>query len=199
MKTIKLSETMNLLYGEDEAKKVYARCEETDPWFNQHVQQFVYDCLWKLEPLSLSEKSMVTVACLAVSNREAQLQIHLKGCLNLGSSKTQMGELFDYLLKQGHISAIPASLSTLSETSAADTDLFSLSAWNKALLDVVCHATLGDNDKTQKCFEQILQSEVLPEEYIKGVLRHILSYAGCPCTMNGFAVLKQVTTKPALQ
>ena len=194
-----LSKMMNLLYGEAEAERVYDRLEEVDPWFNQHVQQFIYDAIWTLEPLSLPEKSMVTVVCLATLNRKEQLQIHLKGCFNLGCSKEKINGLFDYLLQQGYITSTADSLRVLADTlsiskivSEASTDSFNLSARNKALVDVACLAALGNNDTTKKYFAKTLQSEVLPEEYIRGILRQIMPYAGCPCTMNGFALLKEI-------
>lgn len=34
---INLSKMMTLLYGETEAERVYYRCEEIDPWFNQYI------------------------------------------------------------------------------------------------------------------------------------------------------------------
>lgn len=195
-----LSKMMNLLYGEAEAKRVYDRCEEVDPWFNQYVQQFIYDVIWTLEPLSLPEKSMVTVVCLATLGKKEQLHIHLKGCFNLGCNKEQINNLFDYLLQQGYITSTAASLRVLAETQLisqivpeASSDSFKLSARNKALVDVACHAALGNNDTTKKCFEKILRSEILPQEYISGTLRQIMPYAGCPCTMTGFALLKEIT------
>lgn len=194
-----LSKMMNLLYGEAEAERVYDRLEEVDPWFNQYVQQSIYDSIWTLKPLSLSEKSMVTVVCLATLGKQEQLHIHLKGCFNLGCSKKQINELFDYLLQQGYITATAASLRVLAEANLvsktmpeASTDSFKLSTKNKALIDVACHAALGNNDTTKKYFEKILQSEILSEEYIRGILRQIMPYTGCPCTMNGFALLKEI-------
>lgn len=193
-----LSKMMTLLYGEAEAERVYDRLEEVDPWFNQHVQQFIYDAIWTLEPLSLPEKSMVTVVCLAILDKKEQLQIHLKGCFNLGCSKEQINGLFDYLLQQGYITSTAGSLRVLAETQPtknmpeASIDSFNLSARNKALVDIACLAALGNNDTTKKYFEKTLHSGVLSEEYIRGILRQIMPYAGCPCTMNGFALLKEI-------
>lgn len=197
----KLSETLTQLYGE-KAQAVADRCTEVDPWFGQYVQRVIYDEIWTLPPLSLPEKSMITVVCLATLNKEEQLHIHLQGYLNLGGTKQQIDHIFDYLLQHRYIAKNAASLTVLQTMQIADSATtlaeLDLSAKNKALIDVACHATLGNNANTKACLQTVLKENRLAEDYIRGVLRQIMIYAGCPAAMNSFALLTEIKADQAI-
>ncbi len=192
----RISEMMLQLYGADEAKIVAARCAELDPWFGQYVQDTVCDIIWQLPPLNLFEKSLATIVALSTLQKEEQLQIHIKGFYNLGGSFSDLEAVFAYLLQQGYVESTQLLLNVLdrvqhSEKSAKSQHAI-LDAKNKALIDLTSVITLGNNEVTKKLLEHLLQEKTLTEEEIRGVLRHATIYCGCPCAMNGFAMLKLV-------
>ncbi len=195
-----ISAMVSTLYGEEEAQKVSARCHDIDPWFNHYVQTFVYDVLWQLPPLSLLEKSMTTLIALTTLNKEEQLTIHLKGFFHVGGTVKQFLDILNYMQNSQYIRNVDPALTILKSGITTEEIVWApttensslLTSRDRALIDVGCVATLGDNSATQLRFSTILENNLLSKEDIGGVLRHIMVYTGCPCTMNGFAVLNEI-------
>jgi alkylhydroperoxidase/carboxymuconolactone decarboxylase family protein YurZ len=200
LETSSISTMVRTLYGEEEAQKVSARCHDIDPWFNHYVQTFVYDILWNLPPLSLLEKSMTTLVALTTLNKEEQLTIHLKGFLHVGGTVKQFLDILNYMQNSQYISSVDPALAILENGVTSEEVIWTPTTQNnslltdryRALIDVGCIATLGNNNITKSCFSNILENKLLSKEDIGGVLRHIMVYTGCPCTMNGFAVLNEI-------
>ncbi|MCP4474485.1 MAG: hypothetical protein GY821_07980 [Gammaproteobacteria bacterium] len=101
----KLSKMMIQLYGAENAKVIYEKCQQADPYFNKFVQEVVYDQLWALPGLTLIEKSLVTITALATVEKEEQLGIHLQGYLNLDDSPNKLDMIFNYMVEQHYIRA----------------------------------------------------------------------------------------------
>lgn len=189
------SEIMQLLYG-DKTSDIVKRCYDTDPWFGQCVEDFVYEQVWRLPPLSLPEKSLVTIASLASLMREMQLQIHFMGAYNLGCSKEQIIALFDYMESKNYIANKTNIIPLVNDFFAAIPTVkkhdFDLTEKNKTLIDIACTVSQGNLQTVKACFEEILKNDFSEKETIKAVLRHLTIYTGCPSTMNGFSVLNSL-------
>lgn len=191
----KISPMMIQLYGAEEAKKVYDRCQAVDPWFNGYVQETIYNTIWALPPLTFIQKSLATVVTLATLKKEEQLQIHLKGFYFLGGTQEDLKNIFQFMLDRKYIASIDPLLFILKSVSHQSQSLsqekFIMDEKNKVIIDLTSLAVLGNNDHTKKYLEIII-NRTLSEEEIRGVLRHIMIYYGCPCAMNGLALLTAI-------
>ena len=77
--------------------------------FMAHIVDALYGNIWSRdEIISLSERSLITVAVLVALNRENELKIHIKGALNLGVSKDKIEEM---ILHVAHYSGFPTGVS----------------------------------------------------------------------------------------
>ena len=77
--------------------------------FMAHIVDALYGNIWSRdEIISLSERSLITVAVLVALNRENELKIHIKGALNLGVSKEKIEEM---ILHVAHYSGFPTGVS----------------------------------------------------------------------------------------
>jgi alkylhydroperoxidase/carboxymuconolactone decarboxylase family protein YurZ len=197
----KLSEMMVQLYGKKDAQAVYDRCQEIDPWFNQYVQTVVYDQLWALEPLSLTQKSLVTIVVLAILKKEEQLQIHLKGFFNLGGTHQDITQLFSYLLTEKQIDIPDKLFSILHHVNAGNTEKHTtkcdafLTPTNRTFINLAALIATGDHDKMKTLLADQIHNKTLSQDEIKGTFRHAMTYCGCPCAMNAFALLREVQEK----
>ena len=77
--------------------------------FMAHIVDALYGNIWSRdEIISLTERSLITVAVLVALNRENELKIHIKGALNLGVSKEKIEEM---ILHVAHYSGFPTGVS----------------------------------------------------------------------------------------
>ena len=77
--------------------------------FMAHIVDALYGNIWSRdEIISLTERSLITVAVLVALNRENELKIHIKGALNLGVSKDKIEEM---ILHVAHYSGFPTGVS----------------------------------------------------------------------------------------
>lgn len=209
LNNIKLSPALITLYGEEEAVKVAARCYEVDAFFGQWVNEQIYGVLWELPPLNFYEKSLITVIALIVLGREEQLQIHLKGLLNLGKSPIFILQLVNVLLENKYIinsdnainslasitklkHPLPEALrdSNLSAASSEDT----LSSRELSFIKLSVFIAKADKEELNNIIETYLSSKILSEEEIRGVCRHLMTYCGCPPVMQTLGILTNISS-----
>ena len=98
-----LSKMMTAVYGAGADQQVYDRCQELDPIFNDFVQNVIYDWLWALPPLSLADKSLITVVSLLALEKAEQLKIHLCGMLHLKKSSEYVESLINHMHTTGYM------------------------------------------------------------------------------------------------
>lgn len=110
----KKSAQLQAMYGAS-TEAVFNRLEELDPKLNEFIQTFAYDQVWTLPPLSLREKSMITVASLVALGKPEQLQTHFLGFLNLGGSVEELRAMLIHLAVYCGFPASLASFAVLKE------------------------------------------------------------------------------------
>lgn len=108
---------MDKLYG-DAAEAVFARMENLDPTLNRLIQSFAYDEVWELPPLSMREKSLITVAALAAQNRPEQLRMHMRGFLNCAGSISELRAVLVHLALYCGFPAALAGFAVLADIEA---------------------------------------------------------------------------------
>ncbi len=193
------------LYGVGEAKKVDARCRELDPFFGEWVAKEIYDTLWELPPLNFLDKSLVTIISLIVLEREEQLQIHLRGFLHQGKTPDHVVNILNHMSELGYITSAEKSLNILKGVSEergyplipSSMPFLEepLSAREVALIKLSVCIAKGNPVKTKTCLIELSKNGLLTEEEQRGVMRHQMTYCGCPCSMNGFALLKEIAAE----
>jgi 4-carboxymuconolactone decarboxylase len=79
--------------------------------FMETLQQFLtenaWGAVWVREGLTLKTRSMLNLAILTAINRPHELKLHIRGAINNGVSKEEMGEIF---LQCGVYCGAPAAL-----------------------------------------------------------------------------------------
>lgn len=184
-----LSKMMIQLYGKEKAQQVYDRCESLDPVFNQYVQMYIYDHVWADDSLSMREKSLATLVTLLVLAKEEQLQIHLIGFYYLGGTAMEIAQLLQFLQQHGYLSDIDTEQAMIAKVEGGAGE-GQLSEQELSFIQLAACIAKGDNAATQQALQQVQQQKRYSEEQIRTLFRHQMIYCGCPCAMNGFAVLQ---------
>lgn len=70
--------------------------EDTDAYVEKVITHVFAD-VWTREGLSLRERSMITLTVLVAQGREDELQLHIKGALNVGVEPKAIEEMFIHL------------------------------------------------------------------------------------------------------
>ena len=109
------SALMAELYG-DAAEAVYKRLAGLDPKVNEFIQRFVYDEIWRLQPLKMREKTLITVAALVAQSRPEQLRIHMTAFLACGGTIEELRAVIAHLAVY---CGFPAALAALGEMNDA--------------------------------------------------------------------------------
>lgn len=148
-----LSPMMSQLYGAA-ADQVNQRCYDLDPVFGEFVQRVVYDQLWALPPLSLREKSLVTIISLALLGKEEQLEIHIKGFLKSAGTVDELLSLFDTMVEKKLLASADGVLLSLKKVLKSDEPLSGdrkdkLPNSTLAIIDLVACVALGREEKTK--------------------------------------------------
>jgi 4-carboxymuconolactone decarboxylase len=73
--------------------------------------EHLFGDIWSRPGLAVRDRSMVTVAVLAALGRDQQLQLHMRGALNLGITQDELKEL---LIHVAHYSGWPTGMAGLS-------------------------------------------------------------------------------------
>ncbi|NNM58817.1 MAG: hypothetical protein HKM04_03280 [Legionellales bacterium] len=194
---------MLTLYGESEAPNVIKRCYEVNPFFGEWACDKVYGELWEREPLTMLEKSLITVVSLAVLGKEEQLTIHLKGLLHLGKNIKFIEQLVLCLMSEKFISSDEKILSLISKSfkkpeSNNEQDKLGLMPeetlfeHDKIIIRITAVATLGNNANTETLLKEICLNNLLSSEEISAIFLHLMIYCGCPVTMNACSILNNV-------
>jgi len=202
--------TMLDLYGSEEAQKVIKRCYEVNHVFGEWVCDKIYRELWELPPLTLFEKSLITIISLIVLKKEEQLEIHLKGLINLGRNIHFISLIINFLRDNDFIdnsqfemvnNLLNANLEQKT-TSEPNMKVFGhqrlLSSREKIMIRLASYVAIGELKNIENSIKEILDKDLLTtvdnssEQYICGIFLHQMTYCGCPCTMNAFAVLNNV-------
>jgi 4-carboxymuconolactone decarboxylase len=74
------------------------------------VRKFCFGMFWSRPNLALRDRSLITVAMLAVLGRQEELAGHLRGALNVGLSKE---ELVEVLMQAGVYAGVPVGVAAL--------------------------------------------------------------------------------------
>lgn len=204
------SAMMAELYGETVAKAVYDRCQAMGQHFNERVQGYIYDQVWRNPSLPLSEKSLITIIALATAKKIEQLKIHFWGMLHQGADYQKLTTILTYMNEQGYLASLEDSLAILTQACHERATILqetftppnafepaALTARETALVDFVAHLAKGDNEKTQECLQTILNHHDLSIEEAQQVMPHVAVYCGFPVEMNGLAVLNHILHNPA--
>jgi 4-carboxymuconolactone decarboxylase len=69
--------------------------------FLQVTVEHLFGDIWSRPGLELRERSLATMAALAVLGREQELKLHMRGALNIGISKEKITELMIHLAHYG--------------------------------------------------------------------------------------------------
>lgn len=82
------------IFGKEETD---AQLTGADPFMarlQELVTGYCFGENWSRELLPLKTRSMITIAMLAAQGREPELRIHVRGALNNGASREEIGEVF---------------------------------------------------------------------------------------------------------
>ncbi len=192
------SKMMEKLFGAKASHGLYQRHHELDSWFANFVQKVVYDQIWPLGSLPLLTKIAATISVLATLKKQAQLHIHLQSFLRIGGDTNLLIQMFNLLEKKGYIDSASDFIQLLKRVkpdaggSKAGFSALKPDDRMSSLVELAACLTRGDSDVSKGLMQGLLQKEVLTSGDIRAVLRQIMSYAGCPCSMNGFAWLLEV-------
>jgi 4-carboxymuconolactone decarboxylase len=74
------------------------------------VRQFCFGMFWSRPNLAVRDRSLITVAMLAVLGRQEELAGHLRGARNVGISTE---ELIEVLMQAGVYAGVPAGVGAL--------------------------------------------------------------------------------------
>lgn len=191
-----LSNMMIALYGKTEAEKVYARCDEVDPWFNVYVQNIIYDQLWALKPLTLQQKSITTIVALTVLDKAEQLSIHIKGFLHQGGTPETLLGIFTYLQNQGFIKDTAPVLEILRSLFGKLPNQQKMpEKSDSVMIDLAALTAIDDTLMTKQYLIQLLKSQTLPEAAIRGAMLHVMTYTGYPATANALSIFADAKTE----
>jgi alkylhydroperoxidase/carboxymuconolactone decarboxylase family protein YurZ len=190
------------LYGEVEAARVSARCYQVDSFFGHWVSEQIYGVLWELPPLSFYEKSLVTVVALIVLEREEQLQIHFKGLLYLGRDIDFILQMIAFLLKNKSMTSADSAVKMLELATSQQHLLLKLdgqrtpelSPHDKALINLSALVVKAKQAEVTVFIKDLLTQNKLTEEEVRGVMRHLMTYCGCPPVMSGLGILHEILT-----
>lgn len=84
--------------------------EKLAPEFFELASATCFGGFWSRPGLDLRSRSLCTVAQLAALGRSNELQIHLRGALHLGISRTELSEV---LMQTSQYAGIPAAVQAL--------------------------------------------------------------------------------------
>ena len=84
--------------------------EAVDKDFARLIVEYPFGSVWGREKLDLKSRSMCTVAVLTALNRTPELDIHIRGALNLGITKE---EILEILIHVGVYAGLPVTVEAL--------------------------------------------------------------------------------------
>ena len=72
---------------------------------DEFTTHYLYQQIWTRPILSVSERSMLTIAVLAALGRDRELTRHIEGALNIGTSRERINEM---MIQIAHYAGWPA-------------------------------------------------------------------------------------------
>ena len=84
--------------------------EAVDKDFARLIVEYPFGSVWGREKLDLKSRSMCTVAVLTALSRAPELDIHIRGALNLGITKE---EILEILIHVGVYAGLPVTVEAL--------------------------------------------------------------------------------------
>ena len=72
---------------------------------DEFTTHYLYQEIWTRPILSVSERSMITIAVLAALGRDRELTRHIEGALNIGTSRERINEM---MIQIAHYAGWPA-------------------------------------------------------------------------------------------
>jgi 4-carboxymuconolactone decarboxylase len=105
-------EIQRLLWGDAsaDAPRPAMPAAELAPDYFTLVRQFCFGMFWSRPNLAVRDRSLITVAMLAVLGRQEELAGHLRGARNVGISQE---ELIEVLMQVGVYAGVPAGVAAL--------------------------------------------------------------------------------------
>lgn len=98
--------TRRSVLGDDYVNSAEENKSEFDRDFQHHIAHAAWNSIWSRPGLSKRERSMITVAILAVLGHDEELKLHLKASKNTGCSVDDIKEV---LLHIGVYAGVPVS------------------------------------------------------------------------------------------
>jgi len=93
--------------GDKYVSESLAQADEFTEPLQQYLTEHAWGAVWVREGLSLKTRSMLNLAILTAINRPNELRLHLRGALNNGVTREEIGEIF---LHCGVYCGAPAAL-----------------------------------------------------------------------------------------
>ena len=95
--------------------------ETDDPFYNPALEH-LFGEIWSRPGFALRDRSLVTIAALAVLGRTEQFRFHLHGALNVGITPTEIEEMLVHLAYYGGFPVAAMSRPIVAEVLAARAD-----------------------------------------------------------------------------
>jgi 4-carboxymuconolactone decarboxylase len=102
-------EVRKALWGQEGIDRL-KNYEAVDKDFARLIVEYPFGSVWGREKLDLKSRSMCTVAVLTALNRAPELDIHIRGALNLGITKE---EILEILIHVGVYAGLPVTVEAL--------------------------------------------------------------------------------------
>ncbi len=102
-------EVRKALWGQEGIDRL-KNYEAVDKDFARLIVEYPFGSVWGREKLDLKSRSMCTVAVLTALSRSPELDIHIRGALNLGITKE---EILEILIHVGVYAGLPVTVEAL--------------------------------------------------------------------------------------
>lgn len=93
--------------GNEYVDKAIAQMDELSRPLQELVTEYCWGTIWTRPKLPRKIRSMITLAMLTALNRPHELKIHIRGALNNGCTKEEIGEV---LLQTAIYCGVPAAV-----------------------------------------------------------------------------------------
>lgn len=95
----------------DGGRRVVESLREIAPDFGRYLVEFPFGDIYSRKGVDLKMREIATIAALAaLGNALPQLKIHIRACLNVGCSRTEITEI---LMQMAVYAGFPAALNAL--------------------------------------------------------------------------------------
>jgi len=95
-----------IVLGKERVDKKMAEVDDFTRPFQELVLEYCWGTIWARPGLSLKVRSLINLATLTALNRPQQLKTHIRGAINNGCTKEEIGEV---LLQVAIYCGVPAA------------------------------------------------------------------------------------------